>query len=207
MAAPVTWCPEISISNLNLVCVAPSATANTLCGGPPSAPTSLAASSPDHSDLAGRRCCRPQRAQASVLQAFVRAYAAKDVRFGIECRDKVLAGVNKLADAVQVTLGPKVGEQLLEAWRRCMVLVCVVQTRARHRHRLHVSMGVCACMLHAAHVAWGVHPLGLSGLCTIGAYAAHVRLHDLHADTCIMGHPRHHRCSRPRCQAAHRCTH
>lgn len=29
------------------------------------------------------------------------------MRFGIDCRDAVLAGVNKLADAVQVTLGPK----------------------------------------------------------------------------------------------------
>lgn len=46
--------------------------------------------------------------QAVLLQA-VRGYAAKDVRFGIECREAVLAGVNKLADAVQVTLGPKVG--------------------------------------------------------------------------------------------------
>ena len=42
------------------------------------------------------------------LHQIVRAYAVKDVRFGIECRDAVLAGVNKLADAVQVTLGPKV---------------------------------------------------------------------------------------------------
>lgn len=45
--------------------------------------------------------------QAALLAA-VRGYASKDVRFGIECREAVLAGVNKLADAVQVTLGPKV---------------------------------------------------------------------------------------------------
>lgn len=45
-------------------------------------------------------------AQAALLQAV--RYASKDVRFGIECREAVLAGVNKLADAVQVTLGPKV---------------------------------------------------------------------------------------------------
>lgn len=45
--------------------------------------------------------------QAALLHA-VRGYASKDVRFGIECREAVLAGVNKLADAVQVTLGPKV---------------------------------------------------------------------------------------------------
>lgn len=45
--------------------------------------------------------------QAALLQA-ARGYASKDVRFGIECREAVLGGVNKLADAVQVTLGPKV---------------------------------------------------------------------------------------------------
>ena len=33
---------------------------------------------------------------------------AKDVRFGVDSRSLVLAGCNKLADAVQVTLGPKV---------------------------------------------------------------------------------------------------
>ena len=32
---------------------------------------------------------------------------AKDVKFGVESRSLVLAGCNKLADAVQVTLGPK----------------------------------------------------------------------------------------------------
>lgn len=36
-----------------------------------------------------------------------RGYAAKEIRFGDECRAGVLAGVEKLADAVQVTLGPK----------------------------------------------------------------------------------------------------
>lgn len=37
-----------------------------------------------------------------------RGYAAKDIKFGVECRAGVLAGVDRLADAVQVTLGPKV---------------------------------------------------------------------------------------------------
>lgn len=45
------------------------------------------------------------------MQAFdllqTRGFAAKEVRFGDECRAGVLAGVEKLADAVQVTLGPK----------------------------------------------------------------------------------------------------
>ena len=38
----------------------------------------------------------------------MRGYAAKEVRFGVDCRNLVLAGCNQLADAVQVTLGPKV---------------------------------------------------------------------------------------------------
>ena len=33
---------------------------------------------------------------------------AKEVKFGVDCRAAVLSGVEKLADAVQVTLGPKV---------------------------------------------------------------------------------------------------
>ena len=33
--------------------------------------------------------------------------AAKDVRFGGEARDKMLRGVDILANAVKVTLGPK----------------------------------------------------------------------------------------------------
>ena len=33
--------------------------------------------------------------------------AAKNVRFGQDARDKILKGVNVLADAVKVTLGPK----------------------------------------------------------------------------------------------------
>ena len=33
--------------------------------------------------------------------------AAKDVKFGTDARDKMLRGVDVLADAVKVTLGPK----------------------------------------------------------------------------------------------------
>ena len=40
-------------------------------------------------------------------QASVRGYAAKDVRFGVDARAAMLAGCDALADAVQVTLGPK----------------------------------------------------------------------------------------------------
>ena len=38
----------------------------------------------------------------------VRWYAAKDLKFGQDARVAMLQGVNKLADAVAVTLGPKV---------------------------------------------------------------------------------------------------
>lgn len=34
-------------------------------------------------------------------------FAGKDIRFGHEARDKMLKGVEKLADTVQTTLGPK----------------------------------------------------------------------------------------------------
>ena len=47
--------------------------------------------------------------QATLLHQLraARGYAAKEVKFGVDCRSGVLAGVNMLADAVQVTLGPK----------------------------------------------------------------------------------------------------
>jgi len=60
---------------------------------------------------AGRRARAPA---AALLQQQLRGYAVKEVRFGIECRDAVLAGVNKLADAVQVTLGPKGRNVMIE---------------------------------------------------------------------------------------------
>ena len=37
----------------------------------------------------------------------VRAMSGKEIKFGTEGRNGMLAGVNQLADAVQVTLGPK----------------------------------------------------------------------------------------------------
>lgn len=39
---------------------------------------------------------------------------AKDVRYGSESRDLLLKGINKLADAVAVTLGPKGRNVVLE---------------------------------------------------------------------------------------------
>lgn len=37
-----------------------------------------------------------------------RNYAAKDIKFGVEARALILRGVEELADAVKVTMGPKV---------------------------------------------------------------------------------------------------
>lgn len=39
-----------------------------------------------------------------------RNYAAKDIKFGVEARALMLKGVEELADAVKVTMGPKVSE-------------------------------------------------------------------------------------------------
>ncbi len=39
---------------------------------------------------------------------------AKDVRFGIDAREKMVEGINVLADAVKVTLGPKGRNVVLE---------------------------------------------------------------------------------------------
>lgn len=88
--------------------------------------------------------CAPGRpyVQAAILQAFVRGYAVKDVRFGIECRDKVLAGVNKLADAVQVTLGPKVRPRtrgVLHAYREQGVAHAMVEWVCRAPSNFRVT--------------------------------------------------------------------
>ena len=42
--------------------------------------------------------------------------AAKEIRFSEEARNRVLRGVNLLADAVTVTLGPKGRNVTLEVW-------------------------------------------------------------------------------------------
>merc|ERR550534_787963 len=44
------------------------------------------------------RCLKPAQS---------RTFAAKDIKFGSDARVAILAGVNKIADAVQATLGPK----------------------------------------------------------------------------------------------------
>lgn len=42
-----------------------------------------------------------------------RNYAAKDVRFGVDARALMLKGVEELADAVRITMGPKVTQLAL----------------------------------------------------------------------------------------------
>lgn len=51
---------------------------------------------------------------ARASRAFVRNYAHKELRFGVEGRAALLKGVNTLADAVSVTLGPKGRNVLIE---------------------------------------------------------------------------------------------
>jgi chaperonin GroEL len=61
-----------------------------------------------------RALARAGRNKSNALLQQTRGYAAKDVRFGVETRAAVLAGVEKLADAVQVTLGPKGRNVIIE---------------------------------------------------------------------------------------------
>jgi len=56
---------------------------------------------------AARRAIRPAVSVSTTVHQR-RSYAAKDVRFGAEARQNMLQGVDILADAVAVTMGPKV---------------------------------------------------------------------------------------------------
>jgi hypothetical protein len=47
--------------------------------------------------------------QAPAQLQFARNFASKDVTFGVEARAAMLHGCEQLADAVKVTMGPKVG--------------------------------------------------------------------------------------------------
>ena len=54
-----------------------------------------------------RRALRPAVCSPAVMHQR-RGYAAKDLRFGAEARHQMLQGVDMLADAVAITMGPKV---------------------------------------------------------------------------------------------------
>ena len=80
---------------------------------------------------------RPRARPQALDTLQTRGYAAKEIRFGDECRASVLAGVEKLADAVQVTLGPKVrGGRMARCAQLCGAVRCgggqwmVVDSRA-----------------------------------------------------------------------------
>ncbi|PHT38535.1 Chaperonin CPN60-2, mitochondrial [Capsicum baccatum] len=53
------------------------------------------------------RVARTSSQQVSGRLSWSRNYAAKDIRFGVEARALMLKGVEELADAVKVTMGPK----------------------------------------------------------------------------------------------------
>nr|KAJ0185371.1 hypothetical protein LSAT_V11C900459910 [Lactuca sativa] len=53
------------------------------------------------------RIARNNAQQVSSNLSWSRNYAAKDIRFGVEARALMLRGVEELADAVKVTMGPK----------------------------------------------------------------------------------------------------
>ena len=55
------------------------------------------------------RLTRLYKPSASIVQ---RRFMAKDVRFGTEVRAEMLKGVDILADAVSVTMGPKVRKSI-----------------------------------------------------------------------------------------------
>ncbi|KAL0456851.1 UNVERIFIED_CONTAM: Chaperonin CPN60-2, mitochondrial [Sesamum latifolium] len=59
-------------------------------------------------NLAGKaRLARNSSQQVGSRWGWSRNYAAKDIRFGVEARALMLKGVEELADAVKVTMGPK----------------------------------------------------------------------------------------------------
>ena len=58
--------------------------------------------------LLARRLAQPA---VNFAPAMARTYA-KDLKFGPEARQLMLQGVDTLADAVAVTMGPKVGKAL-----------------------------------------------------------------------------------------------
>ena len=64
----------------------------------------------------------------SVGQALTRRHMAKDVRFGADVRKEMLKGVDILADAVSVTMGPKVKDSKLQP-QICILICCSLHTK------------------------------------------------------------------------------
>ncbi|KAF2615629.1 hypothetical protein F2Q70_00008288 [Brassica cretica] len=60
------------------------------------------------------RVARNCTSQIGSRLSSTRNYAAKDIRFGVEGRALMLRGVEELADAVKVTMGPKGRNVIIE---------------------------------------------------------------------------------------------
>ncbi|CAK9186758.1 unnamed protein product [Ilex paraguariensis] len=60
------------------------------------------------------RLARNNTQQVGSRLAWSRNYAAKDIKFGVEARALMLKGVEELADAVKITMGPKGRNVVLE---------------------------------------------------------------------------------------------
>ncbi|MGC1494554.1 MAG: hypothetical protein WA790_02005 [Sulfitobacter sp.] len=81
--------------------------------------------------------------------------SAKDVKFGTDSRDRMLKGINTLANAVKVTLGPK-GRN---------VVICPSSYKMGHQSGLSIGGSgsfVCLIMLLVFDVASGVVGLSVS---------------------------------------------
>ncbi|XP_071918829.1 chaperonin CPN60-2, mitochondrial-like [Coffea arabica] len=66
-------------------------------------------------NLVSKACvARNATQQVGSRLAWIRNYAAKDILFGVEARSLMLQGVDELADAVKVTMGPKGRNVVLE---------------------------------------------------------------------------------------------
>lgn len=80
-----------------------------------------------------------------------RAYA-KDVKFGADARTMMLKGVDLLADAVAVTMGPKVGEEGLAMTMGCGIVVPnEIYNSVRFLHFTLISWNVRNCYVNPIH--------------------------------------------------------
>ena len=64
---------------------------------------------------------------------------AKEIKFGVEARSALEAGVNKLADTVRVTLGPKGRNVVLDKSFGAPLITNDGVTIAKARKRLDIS--------------------------------------------------------------------
>lgn len=93
------------------------------------------------------RVVAASKAVAPAARIFARNYA-KDIRFGQDARQPLLAGVDKLANAVAVTMGPKV---IVHRWF-CKLIVLSVPIAYRKcsnaEQRQATDQFCCVFQLH-----------------------------------------------------------